>query len=151
MPFWSFGHGLSYTTFQYSGLSFSKSTLSANDTLVVSVNVKNTGTLSGQEVVQVGSEFHAVPTLVADDLDVRDVQVYMTDLFSSVVTPVQSLQGFAKVDLAAGQSQTVSVSIPIQNLAVWTLNNSFAVESGQFTVQVGTSQAVYVNGTITVQ
>lgn len=129
VPFWSFGHGLSYTTFQYSELSFSKSTLSKSDTLVVKVNVKNTGTRAGQEVVQ----------------------VYMTDLFSSVVTPVQSLQGFAKVDLAAGESKSVSVSIPIQNLAVWTLDNKFVVEPGKFTVQVGTSQAVYVNGTITVQ
>ncbi|KAF8610347.1 glycoside hydrolase [Ceratobasidium sp. AG-I] len=129
VPFWSFGHGLSYTTFQYSGLSFSKSTLGASDTLVVKVNVKNTGARAGQEVVQ----------------------VYMTDLFSSVVTPVQSLQGFAKVSLAAGQSKSVSVSIPIKNLAVWTLQNTFVVEPGKFTVQVGTSQAVYVNGTITVQ
>ena len=75
----------------------------------------------------------------------------MTDLFSSVVTPIQSLQGFAKVDLATGQSKSVSVSIPIKNLAVWTLQNKFVVEPGKFTVQVGTSQAVYVNGTITVQ
>ncbi|KAG8753237.1 hypothetical protein FRC12_011608, partial [Ceratobasidium sp. 428] len=96
VPFWSFGHGLSYTTFQYSGLSFSKSTLKAADTLVVTVNVKNTGARAGKEVVQ----------------------VYMTDVVSSVVTPVQSLQGFAKVDLAPGQSKAVSVSIPIQNLAV---------------------------------
>ncbi|KAG8718107.1 hypothetical protein FRC08_005947 [Ceratobasidium sp. 394] len=129
VPFWSFGHGLSYTTFQYSGLSFSKSTLSAKDTLVVAVTVKNTGARAGKEVVQ----------------------VYMTDLVSSVVTPVQSLQGFAKVDLAPGQSKAVSVSIPIQNLAVWTLQNKFVVEPGKFSVKVGTSQAVYVNGTITVQ
>ncbi|QRW14954.1 glycoside hydrolase family 3 protein [Ceratobasidium sp. AG-Ba] len=129
VPFWSFGHGMSYTTFQYSGLKFSKSTLSPKDTLVVSVNVKNTGTRAGKEVVQ----------------------VYMTDVVSSVVTPVQSLQGFTKIDLAPGQSKTASVSIPIQNLAVWTLQNKFTVEPGKFTVQVGTSQAVYVNGTITVQ
>ncbi|KAG9097940.1 hypothetical protein FRC06_006984 [Ceratobasidium sp. 370] len=129
VPFWSFGHGLSYTTFQYSGLSFSKSTLSASDTLVVTVNVKNTGARAGKEVVQ----------------------VYMTDLVSSVVTPIQSLQGFAKVDLVPGQSKAVSVSIPIQNLAVWTLQNKFVIEPGKFSVRVGTSQAVYVNGTITVQ
>ncbi|KAG8715834.1 hypothetical protein FRC09_016268 [Ceratobasidium sp. 395] len=129
VPFWSFGHGLSYTTFQYSGLSFSKSTLKAADTLVVTVNVKNTGARAGKEVVQ----------------------VYMTDVVSSVVTPVQSLQGFAKVDLAPGQSKAVSVSIPIQNLAVWTLQNKFVVEPGKFTVQVGSSQNVYQNGTITVQ
>lgn len=75
----------------------------------------------------------------------------MTDVVSSVVTPVQSLQGFAKVSLAAGQSKSVKVSIPIKNLAVWTLQSAFAVEPGKFTVQVGTSQAVYVNGTVTVQ
>jgi beta-glucosidase len=75
----------------------------------------------------------------------------MTDLVSSVVTPVQSLQGFAKVDLAPGQSKSVSVSIPVQNLALWTLGNKFVVEPGKFTVQVGSSQTVYVNGTVTVQ
>jgi beta-glucosidase len=75
----------------------------------------------------------------------------MTDLVSSVVTPVQSLQGFAKVNLAPGQSKSVSVSIPVQNLAVWTLDNKFVVEPGKFTVQLGSSQAVYVNGTVTVQ
>ncbi|CCO28795.1 hypothetical protein BN14_02793 [Rhizoctonia solani AG-1 IB] len=127
VPFWSFGHGLSYTTFQYSGLKFNKSTLRGSDTLVVTVNVKNTGNRAGKEVV------------------------YMTDVVSSVVTPVQSLQGYAKIDLQPGQSKSVSVSIPIQNLAVWTLDNKFVVEPGKFTVQLGSSQAVYVNGTVTVQ
>lgn len=129
VPFWSFGHGLSYTTFQYSGLKFNKSVLSAKDTLVVTVTVKNTGARAGKEVVQ----------------------VYMTDVVSSVVTPVQSLQGFAQVDLQPGQSKSVSVSIPVQNLAVWTLNNKFVVEPGKFTVQLGSSQTVYINGTVTVQ
>ncbi|CUA75114.1 hypothetical protein RSOLAG22IIIB_01757 [Rhizoctonia solani] len=129
VPFWSFGHGLSYTTFQYSGLKFSKSVLSASDTLVVTVNVKNTGKRAGKEVVQ----------------------VYMTDVVSSVVTPVQSLQGYAKVDLQPGQSKSVSVSIPVQNLAVWTLDNKFVVEPGKFTVQLGSSQTVQINGTVTVQ
>ncbi|CAE6512880.1 unnamed protein product [Rhizoctonia solani] len=129
VPFWSFGHGLSYTTFQYSGLKFSKSVLSASDTLIVTVNVKNTGKRAGKEVVQ----------------------VYMTDVVSSVVTPVQSLQGYAKVDLQPGQSKSVSVSIPVQNLAVWTLDNKFVVEPGKFTVQLGSSQTVQINGTVTVQ
>ncbi|KAH7340638.1 glycoside hydrolase superfamily [Rhizoctonia solani] len=129
VPFWSLGHGLSYTTFQYSGLKFNKSTLSASDTLVVTVNVKNTGNRAGKEVVQ----------------------VYMTDVVSSVVTPVQSLQGYAKVDLQPGQSKSVSVSIPVQNLAVWTLDNKFVVEPGKFTVQIGSSQTVYINGTVTVR
>ncbi|CAE6455078.1 unnamed protein product [Rhizoctonia solani] len=129
VPFWSFGHGLSYTTFQYSGLKFNKSILSASDTLVVTVNVKNTGKRAGKEVVQ----------------------VYMTDVVSSVVTPVQSLQGYAKVDLQPGQSKSVSISIPVQNLAVWTLDNKFVVEPGKFTVRLGSSQTVYINGTVTVQ
>ncbi|CAE6423351.1 unnamed protein product [Rhizoctonia solani] len=129
VPFWSFGHGLSYTTFQYSGLKFNKSVLGASDTLVVTVNVKNAGNRAGKEVVQ----------------------VYMTDVVSSVVTPVQSLQGYAKIDLQPGQSKSVSISIPVQNLAVWTLDNKFVVEPGKFTVQIGTSQTVHINGTVTVQ
>jgi beta-glucosidase len=75
----------------------------------------------------------------------------MVDVVSSVVTPVQSLQGFAKVDLQPGQTKSVSVSIPVQNLAVWTLDNKFVVEPGKFTVQIGSSQTVYINGTVTVQ
>ncbi|GAB1517285.1 hypothetical protein RhiTH_000331 [Rhizoctonia solani] len=117
-----FGH-------EYSGLKFNKSVLSATDTLVVTVNVKNTGSRAGKEVVQ----------------------VYMTDVVSSVVTPVQSLQGYTKIDLQPGQSKSVSISIPVQNLAVWTLENKFVVEPGKFTVQIGTSQTVHINGTVTVQ
>ncbi|ELU43962.1 beta-glucosidase, putative [Rhizoctonia solani AG-1 IA] len=132
VPFWSFGHGLSYTTFQYSGLKLNKSVLSATDTLVVTVNVKNTGS-------------RAVSHLT------RSPQVYMTDVVSSVVTPVQSLQGYTKIDLQPGQSKSVSISIPVQNLAVWTLENKFVVEPGKFTVQIGTSQTVHINGTVTVQ
>ncbi|KDN51921.1 hypothetical protein RSAG8_00472, partial [Rhizoctonia solani AG-8 WAC10335] len=91
--------------------------------------VKNTGNRAGKEVVQ----------------------VYMTDVVSSVVTPVQSLQGYAKVDLKPNQSKSVSISIPVQNLAVWTLDSKFVVEPGKFTVQLGSSQTIRINGTVTVQ
>ncbi|KAF8758750.1 Glycoside hydrolase family 3 [Rhizoctonia solani] len=120
-----FGHEYSLDT----PVPFNKSVLSATDTLVVTVNVKNTGSRAGKEVVQ----------------------VYMTDVVSSVVTPVQSLQGYTKIDLQPGQSKSVSISIPVQNLAVWTLENKFVVEPGKFTVQIGTSQTVHINGTVTVQ
>ncbi|KAL0948856.1 hypothetical protein HGRIS_008976 [Hohenbuehelia grisea] len=77
VPLWSFGHGLSYTTFQYSGLTLSPSTVGRNNDFTVTVTVRNTGAVSGKEVVQ----------------------VYLTDILASVVTPNQELVGFQKVEI----------------------------------------------------
>lgn len=74
IPLWSFGYGLSYTNFTYSNLRLSSQKLSKKGTLTVTVNVKNEGSVAGKEVVQ----------------------VYLTDVFSSVVTPNQFLAGFNK-------------------------------------------------------
>ncbi len=78
VPLWSFGHGLSYTTFAYSGLTLASQSLGKGQALELSVTVKNTGSVAGKEVVQ----------------------VYVTDVVSSVVTPVRNLVGFEKVTLA---------------------------------------------------
>ncbi|KLO08234.1 glycoside hydrolase family 3 protein [Schizopora paradoxa] len=129
VPIWSFGHGLSYTTFAYSNLKISPSTISANQNFTVSVTVKNTGKVDGKEVVQ----------------------VYLTDTVSSVVTPNQFLAGFSKVDIPAGSSKTVSIPIDASQLAVWNINNQFAVEAGQFNVKIGASDTSLLNATLTVQ
>ncbi len=78
VPLWSFGHGLSYTTFAYSGFTLASHSLRAGQPLQLSVTVKNTGSVTGKEVVQ----------------------VYVTDVVSSVVTPNQNLVGFEKIELA---------------------------------------------------
>ncbi|KAG8932639.1 hypothetical protein FRC03_011255 [Tulasnella sp. 419] len=129
VPLWSFGHGLSYTTFKYSNLRLSKSSgLKAKDTLTVTVNVANTGKRDGKEVVQ----------------------VYITDKVASVVTPNQSLHGFKKVLIPAGKAVDVSIPIPIQDLQVWTYQNKFLVEPGAFDLKIGSSSSAFLNSTFTV-
>ncbi|KAH9483331.1 Beta-xylosidase [Psilocybe cubensis] len=129
VPLWSFGHGLSYTTFNYTNLKVSPSTISANQDFTVTVTVKNTGEVDGKEVVQ----------------------VYMTDVVSSVVTPNQELIGFQKVDIPAGKSVTVSIKVLSSQLAVWTLKNTWVVEPGAFNIKVGTSDQAFATTTLTVQ
>ncbi|THH32786.1 hypothetical protein EUX98_g1411 [Antrodiella citrinella] len=128
VPMWSFGHGLSYTTFSYTDLSLSHPAIGTTGDFNVSVTVHNTGDVEGKEVVQ----------------------VYMTDLVSSVVTPNQQLVGFQKIGLQAGASQTVSINVNISQLAVWTLNNAWVVEPGVFTVKVGTSDQIFLSTNLTV-
>ncbi|KAG7093367.1 hypothetical protein E1B28_007049 [Marasmius oreades] len=82
IPLWSFGHGLSYTTFNYTDFTLNPSTIGPTDSFNVTVTVHNTGSVDGQEVVQ----------------------VYATDVFSSVVTANQQLVGFEKVQIPAGSS-----------------------------------------------
>ncbi|KAJ7165662.1 glycoside hydrolase superfamily [Mycena crocata] len=128
IPLWSFGHGLSYTTFNYTGLQLSPSTITKTQNFNVVVTVRNTGSVAGKEVVQ----------------------VYMTDLVSSVVTPNQQLIGFQKVNIPAGSSVTVTIPILSSQLAVWTVQNSWAVESGKFNIKVGTSDQVFAQTNLTV-
>lgn len=128
VPLWSFGHGLSYTTFSYSNVALSPSTVSKNGKFTVSVTVSNTGAVAGKEVVQ----------------------IYVTDLIASVVMPNQELVGFQKVDIPAGESKTVSIDIQASQLAVWSLRNTWVVEPGQFLVKVGTSEQSFANATLTV-
>ncbi|KAH0839362.1 family 3 glycoside hydrolase [Lanmaoa asiatica] len=126
VPTWSFGRGLSYTTFNYTDLQLSCSTIGTNEDFNVTVTVHNTGSMDGKEVVQ----------------------VYMTDLLSSVVTPNMELIGFTKVDIPAGQSETVTISVTSSQLAVC---RQWVVEPGNFSISVGTSEEVYLDTTLTVQ
>ncbi|CAK5266567.1 unnamed protein product [Mycena citricolor] len=128
VPIWSFGHGLSYTTFNYTDLHVSPSKIGPAQNFNVIVTVHNTGPVRGKEVVQ----------------------VYATDLVSSVATFTQQLIGFKKVDIPAGQSTTVTIPITTSNLAIWTLNNAWAVEPGVFTIKIGTSDVVYLQSNLTI-
>ncbi|KAJ3857876.1 glycoside hydrolase family 3 protein [Lentinula lateritia] len=128
IPIWSFGHGLSYTTFNYTDLSLNPTSIGTSDNFNVTVTVHNTGLVDGKEVVQ----------------------VYLSDVVSSVVTPVQRLVGFQKVNLPAGSSQTVSIEVASSQLALWNLDNEWAVEPGVFTVTIGTSDETFSQATLTV-
>ncbi|KAG8985853.1 hypothetical protein FRB90_004400, partial [Tulasnella sp. 427] len=127
-PLWSFGDGLSYTTFNYTNLRLSKSTLKASDTLKITVSISNTGSRDGKEVVQ----------------------AYVTDRVASVVTVNQSLQGFQKVNIPKGKTVDVTISIPIQQLQVWSLSNKFQVEPGVFDIKIGSSSLAVLTGNFTV-
>ncbi|MEZ4883545.1 MAG: glycoside hydrolase family 3 N-terminal domain-containing protein [Chitinophagales bacterium] len=114
-PQWEFGHGLSYTTFEYSDLNLSSKQLDAKGNLNVSVVVKNTGKMDGKEVVQ----------------------LYITDKVATVTPSVKRLRGFEKVDLKAGESKTVEFSIRASNLAFVGIDNQWVTEEGEFEVNVG--------------
>lgn len=114
-PQWPFGHGLSYTTFEYSELTISRERAQQSDTLDISIRVKNTGERAGKEVVQ----------------------LYVRDLYASVAPPVRRLRGFEKISLAAGQERLVSFRLPITELAIIGRGNRPVVEPGEFDVLIG--------------
>jgi len=112
-----FGYGLSYTTFEYSDLKISATEISNGDQLLVSVNVKNTGSVAGQEVVQ----------------------LYIRDLVGSITRPVKELKAFNKISLNPGESKLVNFELDENDLAFWGADNQFRVEPGDFKLWVGTN------------
>ncbi|GAA4201171.1 glycoside hydrolase family 3 protein [Microbispora amethystogenes] len=117
-PLYPFGHGLSYTRFAYSGLELSTAEAGPGDTVTVRVTVTNEGGRPGEEVVQ----------------------VYTRQRRSRVKQPLRQLRGFAKVRLAPGESRTVEVEVPVDDLAFWDVTRGrFVVEDAAHTVQVGAS------------
>lgn len=113
----SFGHGLSYTTFAYSDLNISQKSIPANGSVNISVTVKNTGKVAGTEVVQ----------------------LYIRDVISSVTTPVKSLKGFSRISLKPGESGKVQFKLNTEELKIWNREMKHVVEPGEFKVMVGSS------------
>ena len=119
-PLYPFGHGLSYTTFAYSGLTTSRSTLRGNDTITVRVNVKNTGHRTGDEVVQ----------------------LYVRHPKSAIVRAIKELKGYARVSLQAGQTRTVTMKLPASALAYWDEHaHGWVLEKETVRLDVGASSA----------
>ncbi len=116
-PLYAFGYGLSYTTFAFSNVRLEKTTIHATEQTKVLVDVRNTGSRAGQEVVQ----------------------MYIRDCVSSVTRPVKELKGFAKISLQPGEMQTVALPILPEHLAFTTLDMDYAVEPGDFEIMVGNS------------
>lgn len=110
-PLYPFGHGLSYTSFEYSDMSFDEKTLTLR------VQVKNTGKRDGTETVQ----------------------VYFRDLVSSVLTPVKKLIRFARVPLKAGESKTVEFTLDINDFSLVNANEERVTEPGKFVIMAGGS------------
>lgn len=117
-PLFAFGHGLSYTTFQYSGLKVDKA---ADGGLDVSVNIKNTGSMESDEVPQV---YLGAPS----------------EIPSGVQFPVRALAAFDRIHLASGESKTVILHVPERQLQYWsTANSKWETASGKRTLSVGAS------------
>jgi beta-glucosidase len=119
-PLFPFGHGLSYTTFQYGKVTADKKTMSASDKITFSVTVKNTGKRDGQEVVQ----------------------LYITDLKSSLERPVKELKGFEKISLKAGEEKTVTFTVDKTALSFFDdKKHDWVAEPGDFEALIGASSA----------
>lgn len=114
-PLYPFGYGLSYTKFTYGSLQLSKPQITAAAPLQVSVNVSNTGSYDGEEVVQ----------------------LYIRDKVGSVTRPVKELKGFKKIFLKKGESQTVTFTISVEDLKFYDKDMRWTYEPGAFTVFVG--------------
>jgi beta-glucosidase len=113
---YAFGYGLSYTTFGYGGLALSAPAMGKNGSVTAQVTVSNTGTMKGDEVVQ---------------LYIRQKSG------SSVVRPIKELKGFQRVTLNAGEIKTVSFKITPELLKHWTADMKFEVEPGVYEVMIG--------------
>jgi beta-glucosidase len=118
-PLYPFGFGLSYTTFTYSALNLSATTLAQGGSVTVSVDVTNSGTLAGDEVVQL---YVSYPTT------------------TGVPRPIKQLQGFQRVTLAAGETKSVALTLTYAQLGYWdATSSSFKVQSGTVHLTVGGS------------
>jgi beta-glucosidase len=116
-PLFPFGHGLSYTTYRYSNARLASPTLARGQAATVSVDVENTGSRAGDEVVQ----------------------VYVSDVVTSVTWVGKSLQGFSRVHLAPGEQKAVTVTLPWEAFQLVDADGRRVVEPGEFQVLVGPS------------
>jgi beta-glucosidase len=114
-PLYPFGFGLSYTTFQISAPQLSQTTIRPDQSVQVSVDVRNTGARAGDDVVQ----------------------LYIRDQVSSVTRPVKELRGFQRVTLAPGESRTLTFTLTPHSLWFWNADMHRVVEPGDFDVMVG--------------
>ncbi len=126
-PLFTFGHGLSYTSFEYSNLIITPKTITATNNTDVTVTIKNTGTVSGAEIAQ----------------------LYINDVVSSVTTPEIALKGFARVELQPSESKTIHFTLTPEDLSLWNRDMKRVVEPGEFTVMVGAaSDDIKLKGTL---
>ncbi|MFK8160820.1 MAG: beta-glucosidase BglX [Lewinella sp.] len=119
-PLFPFGYGLSYTDFSYGPLQLSSDQVGTMERITASIEVTNTGEVSGKEVVQ----------------------LYLHDHFASVTRPIRELKAFEKISLAPGESRTVTFELSPEALSFYRADLSYGPESGKYTVWVGADAAV---------
>ena len=115
LPLYSFGYGLSYTSFAYESLTIDRPSIRNGETLRVKVRVRNTGNREGKETVQ----------------------LYMRDLVASVVRPVQQLIDYKKISLAPGESREVEFTVTEEQLRFWNFDCELVSEPGEFELSTG--------------
>ncbi|TKS56118.1 beta-glucosidase BglX [Mesohalobacter halotolerans] len=116
-PVFAFGHGLSYTTFEYGDIQLDKDSFSKGEFINVQIDVKNTGQRVGHEIVQ----------------------LYIRDLVGSITRPVIELKDFKKIHLKPGETKTVEFEISESTIAFYTISKKWEAEPGEFKVFVGSS------------
>lgn len=116
-PLYEFGFGLSYTTFEYSNLKITPNEINNGGKVEVTVEVKNTGKLKGDEVVQ----------------------LYINDVIASTSKPVKELKGYERVSLEPGETKTVKLVLTPEDLSLFDRDMNFVVETGTFEVMIGSS------------
>ena len=116
-PLYPFGYGLSYTTYSYSDIWLDRTEIPADGTVKVSVEIRNTGNIAGDEIVQ----------------------MYIRDRFSSVTRPVKELKDFARIHLEPGETRTVEFTVTPDKLMFLDKDLRPVVEPGEFIVMVGPS------------
>ncbi|WP_373517310.1 beta-glucosidase BglX [Pricia sp.] len=116
LPLLPFGHGLSYTEFEYSDLNLNQSEIAAGESLKVSVKLENSGNYDGAEVVQ----------------------LYLRDVVRSITPPMRQLKGFTKVFLKKGETKIVTLELKPEDLKFYNSELDFVAEPGDFEVFVGT-------------
>lgn len=116
---WNLGHGLSYTTFEYSNATTDKREYAPEDTVSVSVDITNTGSRAGKEVVQ----------------------IYVRDVVSTIATPVRALKGFDKISLNPGETKHVVIDIPTEEFYLTDETGNRYLEPGKFEIQVARSSS----------
>ena len=127
-PLYPFGYGLSYTTFDVSNLRLSSHTMPSSGSVTATVDVKNTGSRSGDEVVQ----------------------LYIHDPVATISQPVRRLRGFERVSLAPGQTKTVSFRLDRSDVGFYDDSGNFVVEPGTIDVYAGDSSEAGLTDSFTV-
>jgi beta-glucosidase len=118
-PLYPFGHGLSYSTFAYDDLAISKQTATSGEYVDISLRIKNTGPVAGEEVVQ----------------------LYIRDPFASSPRPVKELKGYRRMLLNPGEQAMVTFHLPVDQLAFYNNDLELVLEAGQIDVMVGGSSS----------
>lgn len=116
-PLYPFGYGLSYSTFVYNNLRLDKKMIKIGESIEISVDVQNTGTYDGEEVIQ----------------------LYIRDLAASVTRPILELKDFKKVYFKAGESKKINFTLSTDKLKFYDINMNYVVEPGKFKILIGTN------------